>query len=397
MPHVVNTDALVAEGILNTAQANEIIRRSRETMLGLVVNIVLTAGIIAASLGFVFWIASAAGVAALGLIFLIVGAVILSQGNELYRMLGSAAALIGAGMLYAGGGFELWDKYPDIAGWTMLLAGLATIGAFLAAFFRGPQSLTFVTGSVALMGLVLHLCGIAILLEMAGTTGLAQSLHFIYAAAAIALIGTLLDVRVITAAAIVPFAQALETSTGYFHAAYVFYSPEPTLTILQMAALIGVAVWAISRNSDRIGRHAGILAIMAAIVGNLAFLVGSLWGDEVGLSFFRDSAPRFADFADWQDHNAAYAVWRDQFFEISEHLFSAVWAILLLVGAWLAATSAKRGLFNAAVTFGAIHAYTQTFEMFSDEPIVFALGGLALIPLAWGMWRLNQQMFQPQT
>jgi hypothetical protein len=396
MPHVVNTEVLVAEGVLNTAQAQEIIRRSRETMLALVVNIVLTAGIIAASLGLVFWIANAAGVAALGLFFLIVGAVILARDNELYRMLGSAAALVGAGMLFAGGGIELVDKYPDIAGLTLLLAGMATVGVFLAAFFSGPQTLRFVTGSIALMGLTLHLVGVGIQFNVVSITNWVQSIHFLYAALAIAAIGTALNVRVVTAAAIVPFSQALDTGTGYFHAAYFFYSPEPTLTILQMATLIGVAVWVTARVSDRIGRHAGILAIMAMVVGSLSFLVGSLWGDNVGLSFFRDSAPKFSDFnGDWQAHNAAYAVWRDQFFEISEHIFSAVWAILLLAGAWFAATGAKRGLFNAAVTFGAIHAYTQTFETFSDEPIVYALAGLAAIPLAWGMWRLNQQMFQP--
>ncbi len=396
MPYVVNTDALVADGVLTDQQADEIIHRSRETMLALVVNFVLTTGIAAASLGFVFWFADAAGVAALGLLFLLVGAGILALGSQLYRMLGSAAALIGAGMLYAGGGVELWDKYPDIAGLTMLLTGLATIAGFLFAYFRGPQTLAFVTGAIALMGLILHLCGLGILLDDAGITGWVQGLHFVYAAAAIAAVGTALDVRVVTAAAIVPFAQALETGTWYFHAAYVFYSPEPTLTIIQMAALIGVAVWVISRVSDRYGRHAGILAIMAAVVGNLAFLVGSLWGDDVGLTFFRSSAPQYGDFTDLRDFNAAYTVWKSGFIQISEHAFSILWAILLVVGAWFAAINSKRGLFNAAVTFGAIHAYTQTFESFSDEPMVYALGGLAAIPLAWGMWRLNQRMFQPQ-
>ncbi|MGI9390410.1 MAG: hypothetical protein ACR2O1_10170 [Boseongicola sp.] len=397
MPHVVNTDAMVAQGILTPQQADVIKRRSRDTMLALVVNIMLTAGIVAASLGFVFWIADAAGVAALGLLFLLIGSGVLARGSSLYRMLGSASALVGAGMLCAGGGFELWDKYPDIAGVAMLLVGLATIAGFLVLYFRGPQSLSFVTGSIALMGLILHLCGVGILLDSSGVTGWIQSLHFLYAAAAIAAVGTALDVRVVTAAAIVPFAQALETGTWYFHAAYVFYSPEPTLTILQMAALIGVAVWIISRMSDRLGRHAGILAIMAAVVGNLAFLVGSLWGDDVGMSFFRDSAPSYTDFENWQDHTAAYAVWRDQFFQISEHAFSIVWAILLFVGAWFAAVSEKRGLFNTVVTFGAIHAYTQIYETFSDEPMFYALGGLAVIPLAWGIWRLNGRMFQPQT
>ena len=205
MPHVVNTDALIAEGVLNTAQAEEIIRRSRETMLALVINIVLTAGIIAASLGLVFWIANAAGVAALGFFFLIVGGVILARDNELYRMLGSAAALVGAGMLFAGGGIELVDKYPDIAGWTLLLAGIATVGVFLATFFRGPQTLRFVTGAIALMGLALHLVGVGILFDVVSITNWVQSIHFLYAAVAVAGIGTAINVRVVTAAAIILF------------------------------------------------------------------------------------------------------------------------------------------------------------------------------------------------
>ena len=57
MTQVINTKLLLEEGLLNEAQAAEIMRRSRETMLALVVNIVLCGGIIAASLGFVFWIA----------------------------------------------------------------------------------------------------------------------------------------------------------------------------------------------------------------------------------------------------------------------------------------------------------------------------------------------------
>ena len=125
----------------------------------------------------------------------------------------------------------------------------------------------------------------------------------------------------------------LDTGTAYFHAAYVFYSPEPTLTILQMAAAVGVCVWAMQRLPDRVGRHAGIFAIMAAVVGNLAFLVGSLWGDDIGLSYFRDAAPKWNDFEDWSDYNTAYEAWRAGFFHISEHVFSAVWAILLIAGA----------------------------------------------------------------
>lgn len=401
MPHVVNTDALLAEGILTRPQVDEIIRRSRETMLALVVNVVLCAGIIAASLGFVFWIADALGVALLGLFFLAVGLTTLIKAGDLYRMLGHAATLVGAGMLIAGGSIELVDKLDQAAQPILILAGgaIAALSAF--AFHKGPSNAAFSVGAIMLMGLAAHLTGAFLWLDDYFNSGklffgdVPMTVFSGYAALALAAAGTLLNVRFVTALAIVPFAQMLSTGTAYFHAAYVFYSPEPTLTILQMAALIAVMMFTISRTSDRIGRHAGILAIMAAVVGNLAFLVGSLWGDEVGLSFYRGEGPNYDDFDDWQAYRDAYDAWKATFFVISEHVFSAVWAILLIAGAWLSAVTSKRGLFNASVTFLGIHAYTQMFESFSDEPMVYALGGLAAIPLAWGLWRLNQKMFSP--
>ena len=70
-----------------------------------------------------------------------------------------------------------------------------------------------------------------------------------------------------------------------------------------------------------------------------------------------------------------------------------VWAVLLAVcAAFWTAHANRRGLFNATMTFAAIHAYTQMFESYGDEPLAWAIGGLAAIPLAWGMWRLNQHL-----
>jgi hypothetical protein len=222
---------------------------------------------------------------------------------------------------------------------------------------------------------------------------LVNPLAALYATALIVVAGTFVNVRAVTALAIVPFAQALETGTAYWHAAYVFYSPEPTLTILQMSMLIAVCVWILRTAPERVGRHAGILGIMAAVVGNLAFLVGSLWGDSVGMTFFRDQAPIYSDYEDYAAYRRAYDLYEAGFFQISEHVFSAIWAALLIIGAWAAAAAHRRGLFNTAVTFLGIHAYTQMFETFADEPMAYALGGLAAIPLAWGLWRLNNRMF----
>ena len=390
MTHVVRTEALLAEGVITSDQAAEIARRSRDTMMALAINTVLTAGIAAATVGLVFWLADAMAVAIAGLLFLGLGAFVLVKGGDLYRMLGHAAALVGSGMLFMGAGIEISDLGPQTAGPILFLAGAGSAALAAWAFRKGPPSLRFTTGTVALMGAALHLWGLGHIVDAMAEPGMVLTLAFGYAAALIAAFGLFLNVRLVTALAIVPFAQMLETDTTYFHAAYVFYSPEPTLTILQMSALIAACLWARANQPDRIGRHAGILAIMAAVVGNLAFLVASLWGDYIGMSFFRDAAPRYD--GDWQAYQNLREAWEAQFLHISEHVYTVVWACLLIAAALWSAHTARRGLFNTAMTFGAIHAYTQLFETFSDEPLAYALGGLAAIPLAWGVWRLNQRI-----
>ena len=388
MQHVVDTGKLVEEDWLTPTQATEIARRSRDTMMALAINTVLCAGIIAATFGLIFWLADAMAVAVAGIIFLMLGAFVLLKGSELYRMLGNASAIIGAGMLIGGAGIELVDKYREIAEPLLILGGALVAALAMFARTKGPSMVSFAAGSVLLMGAALHLTGFALVFEDVG--GWAPVLVNGYAAVLLAIAGTFVNVRLVTALAIVPFAQMLNTSTDYFHAAYVFYSPESTLTILQMAALIALCIWIATRVSDRYGRHAGILAIMAAVVANLAFLVGSLWGDHVGLSFY--DLPDWNRDLEWAENSAIRDAFRAQFFTISEHVYSVIWAVLLAGAAFWAAHANRRGLFNAAMTFGGIHAYTQVFETMGDEPLAYALGGLAAIPLAWGMWRMNQYL-----
>ena len=387
MPHVVDTERLLADGLITGAQADEIARRSRETMVALVVNAVLCVGIVAATLGLVFWLADALAVAVAGALFLTIGAVVLARGAATYRMLGNAAALVGSGMMIAGAGIELVASYRDFAEPALIVAGAAIAGLALFAYARAAAVYRFAAGSILLMGGALHLTGVGLAFIDSG--GLVHVLVNGYAAVWLVAAGVILNVRLVTAVAIVPFAQMLDTGTAYFHAAYVFYSPESTLTILQMALLIGVCAVVGRKVSDRYGRHAGILAILAAVVGNLAFLVGSLWGDFVGMTL-ADGRPLWEDGMEYSEWQTLREAWQAQFIHISEHVFTVIWAVLLAAGAFWAAHANRRGLFNAAVTFGAIHAYTQVFETMSDQPIAWALGGLAAIPLAWGLWRLNQ-------
>lgn len=389
MTYVVNTERLLRDGVLNQSQADEIARRSREAMVALAVNSVLCLGILAATLGLVFWLASAAAVAAAGAVFLAIGGGVLERGSTTYGMLGNAAMLVGSGMLIAGGGIELTTSYPDLAEGVMI-AGGALIAAFsLVIFLRGKAVYRFASGAVLLMGGTMHLAGVG--LATLDTGGWVQAVVYGYSAILLIAAGVLLNVRLITALAIVPIAQMLDTGTGYFHAAYVFYSPEATLTILQMTAVVGGCILVGRQTPDRFARHSGILAILAVVVGNLAFLVGSLWGDAVGMTL-ASGAPVWENGVDYGEFAKLREAWEAQFLQISEHVFTVVWAILLAAGAYWAARSNRRGLFNAAMTFGAIHAYTQVFETMGDEPMAWALGGLAAIPLAWGLWRWNQYL-----
>ena len=383
-----NTSQLTFDGIITPDQARIIEARAREAMVAMAINTLLSAGIIAATLGTIFWLASAPAVAVFGCILLVTGLIILARGGAIYRMFGNAAALIGAGMLIGGAAIELVDKYYDIAPWVMLPGGALVALIAGRALLMGGLTTRFVQGAIFLMGIALHLAGLGVSMDQWHIDGPMIAMLYGYTAILIALGGWITDVRFLTALAIVPFAQMLSTSTSYFHAAYVFMSPEPTLSILQMSALIVAMIWLGSRVDERTGRHTRILATMGFVVANLCALVGSLWGDVVGQTMWGPGYDWSSDMS-YEQYDAARQAFQARTIVISEGVYSILWAIALAaIVAWAAHTS-RRALFNAGVTFAAIHAYTQMFEGFADEPLAYVIGGFAAIPLAWGMWRLN--------
>ena len=390
MAHVIQTEALVEEGVITSDQGAIIARRSRQVMVSLVINTVLCFGIIAAAAGFIGLLADALAVAVVGGLFLGIGATLLVKSTDLYRMFGTASALIGAGMLTGGASIEILDIFGKQSGGLMLMI-IGLVGAAIAAFFtrHGPEHTGFLTGSILLMTGAMHIGGLYLWAGSAEVSGAAVPMLHFYVAAAIFAVGTFIDVRFITALAIIPFAQMLDTGTFYFHAMYAFYSPEATLSIVQLAVAMAICVAVAGRLTDRYRRHTHMFGIMAFIVANLCFLVGSLRGDVVGSHIW---GPGYRDYSDdYQSYRDAVDAFEASTLVISEHVYSIVWAILLIAAAFWSAHTNRRGIFNAAMTFGAIHAYTQAFETFYDEPLAYVIGGLAAIPLAWGLWRLNDQ------
>ena len=153
MPHVVDTDKLVSNGVIDVAQSAEIIKQSRALMVSLTINTILCFEILAATLGLIFWLADALSVAIFGFVALAAGLFILAKVKDLYSMFGNSAALIGAGMLIGGAGIELVDKYEDIAGWVMVPGGALIAGIAGRALVGGGFTTRFVQGSILMMGL----------------------------------------------------------------------------------------------------------------------------------------------------------------------------------------------------------------------------------------------------
>ncbi len=391
MRAIADTEKLLRDGIIDAAQAQEIERRARREMVALGVNSILCLGIFAATGGLIFWLADPLAVAIFGLLALAGGMAILRRGGEMFAMFGNAAALIGAGMLIGGSIVELLENHAAIAPEAMLFGGAGLLLANGALFVRPMAQGRFILGAIFLMGVAAHLSGAVLLLQEHEMSGLPRALFYLYASGVIYAAGYLVDIRLVTALAIVPFAQMLDTGTGYFNAAYVFFSPEPTLTILQMGLLIVMLLVLARRSGARMARQAMILVMLAFVVANLCALVGSLWGDVVGETIL---GPHWEDFYGEGGFNstgyeAARDAFRDRALLISEQAYSILWALALSAMLAWAAMGNRRGLFNAALTFAGIHFYTQLFESFGDEPLAWVVGGLIAVPLAWGMWRLD--------
>ncbi|TDK41018.1 hypothetical protein [Antarcticimicrobium luteum] len=390
MRYLADTAGLVRDGVLSPMQADEIARRAREDMMGFAVNIVLFTGILAVIGGMAAYLDDAAQFTALGAAVTLAGAAALLRAPEAYRLLSNATAVIGAVMLVGGAvawGVEATERFAVAAALGLPIA----LGAY-AVWRRGPERLAFLAGWLTCLGLAAHLTGV--LAEPLG--GLPPWILYHYAAAALILCGVALDFRLVSALSIPALAAALSSRSFYQTGVYGLAIYESTLTVVQMALLAGACLWLIRAAPERIARHATILGRLAFIWMNMAFWIGSLWGDRVGAHLW---GPKWSDFSadpGWHADEAARAAYEaaqmafmERVTVISADAYALVWALVILgVGLW-AAMGARRAVFNTAVTFGAIHLYTQYFERLEAAPGTVVIAGLIAIALAYSAWRMN--------
>jgi iron complex transport system permease protein len=129
------------------------------------------------------------------------------------------------------------------------------------------------------------------------------------------------------------------------------------VVILALSALV-LALYILSLRLTPAMERLAIIAMRVGIVlVNVAFLAGSVFGD-------------------------------DQL-NVSDVAFSIAWALALLAfGAW-AVLANRPWVVNSVAVFGAVHFFTQWFTVLGAQPISIVGGGLLLIVFGFGLVRFN--------
>ena len=249
-----------------------------------------------------------------------------------------------------------------------ILLGFGTVAVALGGGFLFPTA-----QSVIVIGAILFVIGISLILNKQtkwglfaqicitiGALGIVGGVSFlsdgnfyvnIALAVGLAVAAFAAGSGLLGALAVLQFSIALGAGTAYWHGGYFTWVEEPTLTILVLAVLCIALTYVATQLPSVYERVALIMARTGVLIINLAFLIGSIFGDEL----------RFMD--------ATIEAW----------VFSVVWAVLLVgVGLW-GVLSNRRWVVNAAAVFGAIHFYTQWFEYLGANPFSVLGGGILLI------------------
>ena len=367
MQWLVDIDTAVVDGILTVDSGGELKRRAREAMVAYAINLALFAGIMMVIGGAAAWLEDRRALGALGAALAVFGTLTLVYGGPRVRLVANATAIIGV-TLAIGAFADLLFEGRTQRVFIGSALGLPAVAVGWVMHRLSPASLSILGGWILLLGAAVHVGGI---LTTESELGLEwMVLH--YAGAVAIACGFVLDVRFVTALAIVPLAAALSSRTFYEHAIYGVTIYEATLTILQMSLFAALAFLVTLHFGERIARHARTIGQLALIWVNMAFWIGSLWGDVVGFYL-------------WHARS-------DQALTISADIFAALWALgILAVGAWGAFTG-RRAVLNISVTFGAIHFYTQYFERLESTPEAITTAGVIAIFVAWALWAFNRQL-----
>lgn len=269
---------------------------------------------------------------------------------EAERLKGFAAAdtgALGANVLYALGATAVAcgvaALLPTLETLTALGVILAGIGLFMRMHGFGRLQLfaqiILVIGALALCGGIGGLYGDNLLVRCGLTLGLA-------AGAVLARSGLLAGLAVAAFAVTITFDPDVWPPNHFLAVVIVALS----------ALLLGLYLLSLRLPADY-ERLAIIAMRVAIILVNVAFLAGSMFGDD----------------------NLG----------ISGVVFSIAWALALLTfGGW-AVLANRRWVVNSVAVFGAVHFFTQWFMVLGAQPVSIVGGGVLLIVFGLALARFN--------
>lgn len=260
-------------------------------------------------------------------------------GSNIFLAFGSVAVAVGAGALIPSA------QTVIVLGALFFAAGFALMVNKVSRWQLFSQ-ICIVFGALGIVGGVTFLNQNSLEVSLLLALGLGV-------AAALAQSGLLAGLSVLQ------LSVALGSGTAYWHATYGLWVERPALSIAVLS-LLTLGLYLVSlRVPPAYERVALIGARTAILMVNLAFLVGSLFGD-------------------------ALLKWPDSVFGIT-------WALALLaIGIWGAWVN-RRWVVNAAAVFGALHFYTQWFEQLGASPLSILGGGVLLILFGLALRWLNER------
>jgi len=264
-----------------------------------------------------------------------------SLGVNIPLGFGTVAVALGGGFLFPS------PESVITIGTILFVVGLALILNKQTKWALFAQ-MCITIGALGIVGGVMYITSGNLYVNLAMAAGLAVAAF----AASSGLLGAL---------AILQFSVALGAGTAYFGGGYFTWVEHPALTIGVLAVVSIALTYIATRLPAASERVALIMARTGVLMINLAFLVGSIFGDQ---------------FVQWD-------------VSLEANVFSVVWAVLLIgVGVW-GVMSNRRWVVNAAAVFGAIHFYTQWFEYLGPNPLSVLGGGILLIGFGFGLRWFN--------
>lgn len=275
-----------------------------------------------------------------------IGALASREGSDL-----ALNILLAFGVTAVAGGFLA--LVPSTAAAALVGSVLAVLG--LALVLLRPERWR-ILGEILLVVGVALLAGAIVIIDK-GSARSALGVAALFASGAILARNGLLATL-----AVLALSAALGARTGYLHAMYMIGVKEPLTTVLAFGAL-GMALVAVSKYvPHHLSRLAIIAARTSALLVNLGFWVGSLWGDRTG------HVP------------------------LSREAFAVLWALALFAAAVWAWRANRRWPLITATVFAAIHFYTQWFERLGANPGAVLAAGLVLVVIGLGLKTLLTRM-----